>query len=230
MNIDGFKATIKANDLLDSSRYTVQILGPIGGLTMDEQTLCSSCSIPGRGFSTVEKYTHGPIRKVPYAELYDDITTTFYMPTKMGIHDFFNQWQILIGGESYYIGYYDDIIGSVIIVIEDKKGNDVAIYELYEAYPISISPIELAYDRGEQISEFTVTWAYHHYEKKLLPARIEPTAPQGDGTLDRAIEIAEELGRNAIRGGFDTPLGAVRVAERITGIDIRPPVPLNWRR
>lgn len=216
MNIDKFKSTIAENDLLDSSKFRVIILGPIGmPLTEGESMLCSQVSVPGRGFSTVEKYNHGPIRKIPYAELYDDITTTFYMPTNMRIHEYFSDWQVLIGGDQYYMAYYDDIIGTVSIIVEDKAGNEAAIFELYEAYPISISPVELGYDRGEQISEFTVTWAFHHYERKLIPNRIEPTSPIGDGTLETVIDIAKEVGRNVIRGGFDTPVGISRVARSV---------------
>ena len=225
MDIEGFKAALVKDDLLDPSRFAVQISGPAGipGLSVEQALMCSNVSIPGRGFSTVEKYNHGPIRKVPYAELYDDITTTFYMPTSMSIHEYFDQWQIKIGGPNYFMGYYDDIIGTMNIVVQDKKDYQVAIYEIYEAYPISISPVELGYDKGEQIAEFTVTWAYHHFERKEIPMRINPTGPYGDGTIDRAMEIAKEIGRNVLRGGFDTPLGAVRVAERITGIDIKVP-------
>jgi len=166
MNISGFKSVIAKNPILDASRYKVLITGPAGTLKQDFSVLCSAVQLPGRGFSTVDKYNHGPIRKVPYAELYDDVSTTFYMTADMNLHEYFNAWQELIAGADYYMAYYHDFIGSVIIEVEDKQDNLKASYELFEAYPISISPIEFGYNLGGRITEFTVTWAYHHFEKR----------------------------------------------------------------
>lgn len=166
MDISAFKSVIAGNPLLDASRYSVRITGPPGALNQELTALCSAVTLPGRGFGTTDKYNHGPIRKVPYAELYDDVSTTFYMTVSMDLHDFFNQWQELIAGSDYYIAYYHDFIGSVIIEVEDKKEVRRASYELFEAYPVSISPIEFGYALGGRISEFTVNWAYHHFEKK----------------------------------------------------------------
>lgn len=166
MNIEDFKATIAANNLLDPTRYTVRISGPIGPLNRDLSLLCSAVTLPGRGFSTIDRYHHGPIRKVPYSELYDEVSTTFYVTEKMDHHSYFNEWQLLIAGEDYYLGYYNDIIGSVIIETENKQDRKTASYELFEAYPLTISPITLAYSSVGVVPEFTVTWAYHHFEKR----------------------------------------------------------------
>jgi hypothetical protein len=166
MDIDTFKATIAQNMLLDASRYTVRISGPIGALTKEQGLMCSGVVLPGRGFGTADKYTHGPIRKVPYAEIYDDISTTFYLTEKMDVHEYFNKWQTLIGGDDYYIAYYHDFIGSVIIEVENKRDETQAVYELFEAYPVSMTPIELGYALGGRVTEFTVNWSYHHFEKK----------------------------------------------------------------
>lgn len=186
VNIDGFKAVMARNPLLDLSRYSVTISGPqkIGPMNPDHEILCSVASVPGRGFSSTDKYTHGPIRKVPYAEMYDEVSTTFYMTNNMAIHSYFDMWQTLIGGEDYYMAYYDDIIGSVVLSIEDKEYNIRAQYELFEAWPSSIGPIEMGYANGNRIAEFTVNWAYHHFERKYIENEISgPVKRILDSTL-----------------------------------------------
>ncbi len=84
----------------------------------------------------------------------------------MAIYDYFLKWQKLIGGEDYYIGYYKDIIGSLIINIENKQDNIVGTYELFEAYPTSVSQVDLGYANVGIVPVVNVNWAYHHFEKK----------------------------------------------------------------
>lgn len=173
LGIDYIKATINKNPLLDPTKFSVSIVGPAGLATMprDIQTLCNAATLPGRGFGTVERYNHGPIRKIPYSELYDDVSTTFYLDQYLTSYNYFNAWQELIGGkETYDIAYYNDFIGSVIISTEDKTQSVINRYELFEAYPINITPIEMAFDKTDVVEVFTVTWAFHHFERKVTRA------------------------------------------------------------
>lgn len=167
MNIDNFKANVIAKPLLDPTRFTVRISGPVGALSRELTLYCSNVQLPGRGFATTERFDHGPIRKVPYSELYDDVSTTFYVTDDLEEHAFFNKWQELIGGQgSFGVAYYADIIGSVVIQVQNRMDQKTAEYELFEAYPISISTIELSYDMTNVVQVFTVNWAYHHFERK----------------------------------------------------------------
>lgn len=166
MNIDQFKSIIDSKGLLDPTRYTVNIVGPLGGLGQDLSVLCSSVTLPGRGFSTADKYTHGPNRKVPYAELFDDVQTSFYITRQLDVYNYFIKWQEFIGGKDFYVAYYKDLIGSVIINVEDRKDSAIASYELFEAWPKSVSNIELSYGATGIVPILTVSWAYHHFEKK----------------------------------------------------------------
>ena len=40
--------------------------------------LCNQAQMPGRLLATNEYTTHGPIRKVPYSSIYDDLVFGFY--------------------------------------------------------------------------------------------------------------------------------------------------------
>jgi hypothetical protein len=206
MDIQAFKTVIDKNSLLDATRYTVNISGPVGPLRSDFTTLCNAATLPGRGFGTADKYNHGPIRKVPYAELYDEVSTTFYMTTSMELHEYFNQWQELIGGEQYYIAYYHDIIGSVIINVEDKQDRRMATYELFEAYPSSISPLDFGYALGGRVTEFTVNWAYHHFERKIinLPAflNFDINNSKKESRTPQTVPFGDRTSRPGGRGGI----------------------------
>jgi hypothetical protein len=166
MNITKFKANVAANPFLDATRYTVFIGGPAGWLTEEISLNCSSVDLPGRGFSTVEQYHHGPIRKVPYAELYTDVTTEFYATDSLEERKFFNDWQLLIAGEDYYFSFYKDFVGSVQINTQNKMDQTINKIELIEAWPMEISQIQLGYTQEGLVPVFSVVWAYHHWENK----------------------------------------------------------------
>jgi hypothetical protein len=197
MFIDAFKAVIAKNNPLDPSRYNVAIISPLGPLDLDYTMMCNRVTVPGRSFGTADKYTHGPNRKVPYAELYVDINTSFYVDEMMNIRKYFEDWQEFIGGDDYYMKYYNEIIGSVIINVENHLGIHTAKYELFEAYPVGISTTELAYSEQNVVPEFTVSWAYHHFERtetvlgNIASAVSEAAAP--------ATAILNKAG-NVLRG------------------------------
>lgn len=170
LSIDTLKAAINKHPLLDPSKYQVQITGPNGSMDRDLLVMCSKAVIPGRGFSTVDKYHHGPIRKVPYQEIYDQAVFSFYETQDMKEKKFFDEWQAKMGGAgdftSYFIGWYEDIIGTVTVMTLDKRGKVTSETTLYEAYPVSIGETTLSYAAGGEIPTLEVTFIYHHHEKK----------------------------------------------------------------
>lgn len=167
LSIENLKASLQAFPLLDLSKYMVMITGPNGTLNQQLTTRCSSATLPGRSIATTERFHHGPIRKIPYSEIYDDVSLTFIASDTLEERAFFNEWQRLIGGqESYNIAWYEDIIGTVSIHTLDKQGAFKTTTVLYEAYPITIDALTFDYTSGDQVPLLNVTFAYHHWELK----------------------------------------------------------------
>lgn len=164
MNIDKFKATVNDIGLMEGNRYKIYISSPSQPLSSDYASYASKVTLPGQGFSTIERFDHGPERNVPYLELYSPINITFICDREMKIYKFFERWQSLIGGnEGYYISFYDDIVGSCTIHVLDRQGNITSAMELIECWPSKITDIELSYDSTD-IKTFDVELTYHHHE------------------------------------------------------------------
>lgn len=167
LSINALKASLQQFPLLDLSKYKVYITGPIGMLQEQISLRCSSVTLPGRSISTTERFHHGPIRKIPYAEIYDDVQMSFIASDTLEERRFFGSWQTLIGGgDSYNMAWYSDIIGTVQINTLDKQGRVTSSTTLYEAFPMTIDAIQLDYTAGDQLPLFNVTFAYHHWESK----------------------------------------------------------------
>ena len=77
--------------------------------------LCNQAQLPGRAFATMEYTTHGPIRKVPYQNIYDDVVLSFYVREDMGVKELFQEWQNFICDNnadnefSYFDEYYENL-------------------------------------------------------------------------------------------------------------------------
>lgn len=167
MLIDIFKASVAANPIMDPARFTVSISGPAGIYNRIMQLNCSAVNIPGKGYSTTDLIHEGPIRKMPYEELYDDVVTTFYVTENMVEQNYFIEWMEKISGkETYDLGWYRDFVGSVIIETQNKWHMPWTKFELIEAYPVAISDVQLSYSAGEEIPTIDVTWSYHHWERR----------------------------------------------------------------
>lgn len=59
-------------------------------------------------------------------------------------------------------GYFSNIA----VKIYGKAGGQISQYNIWYAFPISVSPINLDWGANDTIAEFTVTFAYQWWEKK----------------------------------------------------------------
>ena len=68
----------------------------LDGITRELSFLCNQAVVPGRHFATNEININGPIRKMPYQRIYDDIQVSIYCRTEMKERSFFEAWQKMI--------------------------------------------------------------------------------------------------------------------------------------
>jgi hypothetical protein len=144
--------------------------GVLGGADWRELMTfrCMSSQLPGENIATAERKTNGSPRKVGYGLTELDLSMTVILSASMMERDFFVLWQDLVYNKEFQNPYYyDDYIGSVIIRMFSHTGEISAEYELMEAYPISVSPVELSWDSQNQMATFNVEWSYRKWEQIL---------------------------------------------------------------
>ena len=186
---DRFRATImNGRGLSSASRFQVD-LPSIGGMRKvsggtvndkstadDRNLLCVAANIPGTQISAVQRpYTIEPRQ---YANGYTntDCTMTFYLTNTYIMREYFERWMqcIVDRGEkdkqnqanmaSFYRGpdgqtYQRDIK----IVQYSRNARKSYSVKLIDAFPTSVSQIELNSQLQTQASEFTVTWSYRMF-------------------------------------------------------------------
>lgn len=167
MNIDRLKSAIGAHkNVAVSNRYEVKIFGPT--IKVIDSVMLSlfatSVQIPSRNIFTSE-FTNGNITlKNPYTYNDEDITISFILTNDYIARNVFETWiNKIIDNQQYIVGYKSEYTGTVEISHLSQQNKEVHRVKLIEAYPITMSAIELSSDAENQVSKLDVTFTYTKY-------------------------------------------------------------------
>lgn len=142
---------------------------------------CDNAILPGVSIikeEAVRRYGYGPTEIVPYNVNFGDFTLQWIVDSNSEIVDFFNKWINLIvnhdskGGadmishefsayEPYEVGFKDDYSNSkVSVFVYDRQLNTTIEYNIFDAFPISIQSINMAWNDENQLMKYNVTFAF----------------------------------------------------------------------
>jgi len=145
--------------------------------------LCEAAVLPGKTIATNEARIYGHNFKVPYDQIFDDITLTFMCTNYLfDERRFFDAWMHSIvdpqTGDFNYKSEY-----AVTMDISQLGTDDYNIYgvKLYQAFPISVAAQELSYATNDDYHRVAVTFAY----EKWINSEIDSFAAGDLGTLSR---------------------------------------------
>jgi hypothetical protein len=147
---------------------------PAEGATAEDLTiLCKSSSLPGSSIGTIEVPYRGRVVKIAGDRTFDNWSATFFVDSEMGTRAFFERWMDKINShqdnDAQLIspletdGYSRRVQISQMEKDNTDGGKVLRTYDLWYAFPTSISTIDLAYDSNDQIEEFTVEFQYSYW-------------------------------------------------------------------
>ena len=132
----------------------------------DLSIMCQTSSLPTRTVTTLD-YT-GTQRhsyRVPTGYAYDTITFTFLVGNDFFPKNIFDSWlNLSVDPESYRVRYVSDYSSTITIYQLDSEENAIYGVQLNQAFPISMSPIELGAGLTDQVHNLSVTFSYYDYE------------------------------------------------------------------
>ena len=144
----------------------------------DMPFIIEAAEFPGRTISAVEDNYSGPPISMPNDMTYNDITLTFLAAAGMRQRSFFDVWMegMVVPGTYYSfnksvpssgragtVAYYDDCITSVKIHQLSDTGQIIATTYLNNAYPTSMSSMNLNWEERDTYQRFTVTFNYRYH-------------------------------------------------------------------
>lgn len=105
--------------------------------------------------------------KVPGDRTYADWSVTIMNTEEMELRKEFERWNQAINGHLSNIAtgnVYEWTRFSAAKIEQLKRNGRVAhTYDIYGIFPREISPIDMAFDQNDAVSEFTVTFAYTYH-------------------------------------------------------------------
>lgn len=171
MSIKNFIAEIKSQGLARTNRFGVMFTPPnnVNPTHMRKLMLfCDQAVLPGVNYSTVQNRSFGEVREVPYEKLFDTAQMTFLVDKDMIVKGIFDQWiQSIQNPITRTFNYYNDYISNLTIEVQDINENTRYEVVLYEAYPKTISAINLSHD-SKEVMKVVVTFQYKYWTSSTI--------------------------------------------------------------
>ena len=176
-SVTEFTGTIGKLGLASPNKFEVAIHFPIGQRDKDFDIMCETATIAGRSVQSMLDIQYGIRRDIAYgAPQYTPLSLTFLCTKDLNEKRLLDQWNNTIVNVSrgWDVAYYKDYIGSVVVSVFDRTGQN-KIYEVkyFEAYPKTISQIDLSHGTTNNTLRVTAEFAYAWWEndesKKTVP-------------------------------------------------------------
>jgi hypothetical protein len=133
--------------------------------------------LPGTVFSTadINRYGIGPTQKMPVNVRFNDVPVTFIADAYGQIYNYFYSWttqvqefnpsnsSLVSGTASNLVGYKDDYVSDLYIVVYNNAGMPVNTFIMYDAYPIAVNDIPMAWDSQDSLMKITVTFSFKSF-------------------------------------------------------------------
>ena len=165
-SLNDFVSAIKQKSLARQNRFTVSISKSTDNLV---ELFCEQAVLPSLSFSSQPTRTYGEQREVIYDRNFESVSLTFLVDRQMKVKDYFDNWtNEIIDPYTRLVGYYDDYVRDITIITQDTKDNNTYIAVLREAYPKTISAVQLDHN-SKDVMKLQVTFNYkYHINNQLV--------------------------------------------------------------
>lgn len=136
------------------------VLNGNGGINVK----CHTATFPQRTLQSFEiKQNTTPFR-VPYSAIYDPVTFSFYSDSTGDTRRYFDSWQRTVCNvRSNTMNFYNEYTADVDMLIHDDAGNTTYGVRLFEAWPLSVGPLDVSYSQVDNYQTIVTTMAYRRW-------------------------------------------------------------------
>ena len=138
-----------SSDVLDKSRFLVK-----------------GANLPASNVAPIEVPFRGRVLKIAGDRTFDSWTVTVLNDTDFSIRSAFERWMNTINRVSDNTGLVDPALyqADAYVYQLDRDGSTLRSYRFYDVFPTQVAPIDLSYDAGNAIQEFTVEMQVQWWE------------------------------------------------------------------
>jgi|TARA_B110000444_G_scaffold237067_1_gene249451 hypothetical protein len=131
----------------------------------DISLLCQGATIPGQQITTIDYQAQKQVVPIPYAIIEEDVTLKFLLTSDYYIKRMMDDWvSSIVNLDTYQVGYKKDFACDVIIQQLDAENVPTYGVKLINAFPTSVTGIELDQAQESAAMELSVTMSYDRVE------------------------------------------------------------------
>ena len=180
-SVTDFTGVISSRGLASSNKFEVDIYFPLTGSKKEMNLMCDTASIAGKNIQSTVDLQYGIRREIAYgAPTYDPLTLTFYCTEALTEKKLLDNWQQKMvrtsatsgsNGGDFDVGYYDDYAKDTKIIVTKLSvtGETVYKHEYREAYPKTISAIELSHGTSSGPMKVSAVFNYTYWKDVTKP-------------------------------------------------------------
>lgn len=178
MKIDRFKAQMQTGPQM-ANRFNVAMFGTgakNSGLSVKGMK-CTSASIPGRGFFTVEDSEYGPKRAIPHKPQYDQFDCEFLLTNDFEERELIELWQGSMNSYqsngnagAFHSRFHDDYTGVILVEALNKADRVNFRCLMTDAYPIQIGVSSLSQESSD-ILKLSCQFRYRYYHTEFMNSK-----------------------------------------------------------
>lgn len=154
-----------------SNLFEVELAFP-AAINVDSNTLdktrflIKTAALPASTVGLVEVAFRGRSLKLAGDRSFDTWTITVLNDTDFAIRSAFEKWSNYMNRLSDNTGTTDSSLyqADATVYQLNRDGSVLRAYRFYDLFPTNISPIQLSYDAGDAVQEFTVEMQVHWWE------------------------------------------------------------------
>ncbi len=125
--------------------------------------MAKAATIPESTMGMIEVPYFGRKIKVAGVRSYADWQVTIINDEDFSVRRTLEAWHGVINSSEGNIRSISNYRSTARVQQYDKGGAVIRSYEMINCWPLQISQIDLAWDNGDAIEEFSVTWAFDYW-------------------------------------------------------------------
>lgn len=186
MSILNFKAALLGGGArANQFRVTLNFPGFVSGASSaanKAQFLCTAASLPGQVIGVAPVMYRGREVKLSGERRFDNWSVTVLNDTDFDIHNAFESWMQQINNKQENSGITNPLLYTTNMNVEqlDRNGITLKKYTFQDAWPVSISPIQLNFGQNDSVEEFQIEFAYGWFESEAFKGgQVHLSTPLG---------------------------------------------------
>lgn len=171
--LENFLSEIRQGSLARVNRFEVIINAPLNtGQSINDakkiSLLCEVANFPPLSLTVKPFKIFGPSYQRPITSEYggDGMSMTFHVDRDMAVKRFFDDWlEYIVNRNSFTVAYQSDYITEILVRQLDEQNNVTYEIELLEAFPRSITLMDLNNSAQNQTHRLNVIFAYRYWRR-----------------------------------------------------------------